>query len=265
MKRRQLLGWINEVLSENGLELMDEKELDERCRQLSMYFPDQPTGFKINGEVLKFPEIRVDWDDFDQEAVKDKVKTRMPFDPLLLRKKIHSVSKDLEERLLRKTDFLMTNSLSMEKSIQERFRVVLREVSEYLYICVAFGEDDIPFFWDFLSDVVKRGNIEFKMLYRARNKKNREIVASLAEQLEGLGNFREYSRERLRSTYEVPYIGNLHSKMIVTEKYLLVGSANVTKQSLEYNLETAIGTNDPDLIHVAKSAFEEVYDAFSRS
>ncbi|MFX0210370.1 MAG: phospholipase D-like domain-containing protein, partial [Candidatus Hodarchaeota archaeon] len=69
-----------------------------------------------------------------------------------------------------------------------------------------------------------------------------------------------YDSLNLKGAQEKKFIGNLHSKAVITEKELLVGSANFTARSMYYNVENAIYTNDMESVKASKSFFLNLWN-----
>lgn len=174
---------------------------------------------------------------------------------------------ELEKKLKRykrvENQFLTTSSLKDCKDIWKETTRIISNLESKLYMMIAFYEEDYAF-ERLLKTVINEKKPEVKILYRFGEKDNLNFIRSLKKEIQDGSNFKvkPYNKNHLKKK-QTKYIGNLHSKMILTNDYLLVGSANLTPLSKRKNEESAILTNDEKLVKEATSHFLEIWGCFS--
>ena len=181
--------------------------------------------------------------------------------PIYLTKKLREAELCIKGLSSRRIEFLSTSKIHGKKEISDRLAEMIDRAQGNVFIMLAFYQEDVSFFSNFLGNKVLDSDLDLKIIYNPKDKKNREFIRRLRKTL-GMDRdfFRIYDPNHLEDEYERKFIGNLHSKAVITETELLVGSANLTGMSMYHNVENAIYTNDGKAVGDAKDFFVDLWD-----
>lgn len=168
--------------------------------------------------------------------------------------------------------YLTTNPLDGSIDISKKIGEIIQKCDKFLFFSIPYYDYEINFLINLLDEKLHKQKIlnnplDFRVLYRD-DESAKKFVMELAIKLQDIypsGFWKKFNRQFLVKRVtpnEFKRIGNLHSKMIISEIGVLIGSANLTNNSLISNYETAFFTNKPQIIQVAKENFENVWSAF---
>jgi phosphatidylserine/phosphatidylglycerophosphate/cardiolipin synthase-like enzyme len=189
------------------------------------------------------------------------------YDPSRFRQKIQYLEQQLQAASTKGViQFEMTSGIHRERQIADRIAQMIRQAKKHIYLMLAFYDEDVLFFADFLQAEVERNNADLRIIYSPMSNVNKRLILRLRDHLPQRDFFRAYSYSYMVSAdgSKLPYVGNLHSKSLSTETELLVGSANVTAHALYHNVETALYTNDPKTVESANSFFLDIWKRLRR-
>lgn len=257
-----LLEILGEYLSLSMLELeINQNELDRFIKGFTIYGLDYEFESSVivtnNFELIKDEiELEINYDILI-ECVKKKYSI---YSPTLLVKKIDDLTNQLNDYNSLKIKFLSTSRLFEKQEISKGLSEMITNSKDHIYMMLSFYQEDILFFSDFLVSKILESGIEFKVIYNSNDPKNEEFIRRVMKGIGGDTNFfRSYSW-RLLKTPVKKFVGNLHSKSVITESELLVGSANLTSQSMLSNVENAIYTNHKVSVKVANEFFLSLWN-----
>lgn len=193
------------------------------------------------------------------------------YEPIYLKEKVEHLKQkvnDLEQ--VNEIEYLVTNALINEIQISTKIGDLIQNSKEFIYLSLSYYETDVLYLANLLEEKLKKEalldkNFNFKILYRPREANNKNFILSLKKKLVPLGysNFyKAFDRKHLKQKKNKRYVGNLHSKTLITDIGILVGSANVTQYSLVHNFESAIYTNNPRVIERAIIVFNQFWEVF---
>lgn len=245
---------INRITLYNSIQNLSRYPIELEC-----IFKDDSLTFKFKYSELELdtPEMKCFADEIEVKGI-----FKGPDYSNIIHKKIDEIEK-LSDKLKYyesiETRFVVTSSLTNKREIWDEATKIISNAVERIYLMIAFYEEDLAF--ERLIISIAKRNIDLKILYRYSEEENLRLVEKLQEEIQKKNAFRGYA-PRFLCDREMQYIGNLHSKMVLTENFLLVGSANLTANSLKKNEESAIITNDPNAIKAATDQFMEVWECF---
>jgi phosphatidylserine/phosphatidylglycerophosphate/cardiolipin synthase-like enzyme len=258
IKMDDLYTIINGYFSSSNIKIpFDTNILVKLIPGLSIYGVE----VKVDEKIFSFDRFSLENKDvdlrIDEKILLDKISEVYGiYEPTLLIKELQSSQNKVKESEQLKINFLITSKLFEKKEISEKLATMINNANEHVYIMLAFYEQDMLFFSDFLLAKMLTSKIDLKVIYNPNDTKNEEFLERLMKKL---GNntdfFRAYSARYLKNPVQA-FVGNLHSKAIITESELLVGSANLTVMSMYNNVETAIYTNHIESVKTANDFFE---------
>ena len=260
----EVLDASNRVLKEIGIpELLTQKIFEIYAKKFEDYdlsFQTESNGVTIEPFLLRdsTEEICIDKD----KIAKGLSKVFVLHKPTYLLQRLEKANEKISDLSRRQIEFLSTSKMCAKKEISDRLAEMINRAHDHIYIMLAFYQEDVSFFANFLSNRILSGNLDLKIIYNPRDRKNREFIKKLYN-LMGQTNrefFRVYQPENVVGLHEGRFIGNLHSKAVVTESELLVGSANLTGLSMYYNIENALYTNDLESVKTANSFFLDLWN-----
>jgi len=263
-----LLEFIEKQIKE--INNLRKDELLEYLKSLNRY-PFE-FNYRIENNIIKFDlDIeKIDIDEKNFQTISEYIEKEELFGSKNYQDKYEEQKKyisKLENKLKKykkiENQFLTTSSLTNSKDIWKEATRIISNLEARLYMMVAFYEEDYAF-ERLLKTVINEKKPEVKILYRFGEKDNLDFIRNLKKEIEDEINFKvkPYHKNNLKKK-QIKYIGNLHSKMILTNNYLMVGSANLTPLSKRKNEESAILTNDEELIKKATNHFLEIWRCFS--
>lgn len=253
--------WVNEMLIQTGVRELTGEQLENYLVSINKAWLDQPKPFRARGDTLELESIIIEWDDgFDSTSIQQFVQLKCPIVPERHLERIKQLRKIEKERETEELKFLVTSPLRSKSEIYDHISTLIRCCQKRLYIMVAFYDDELDFFTSFLTEVAKLKNLDLKIIIRdpERTKNNDQFISDILTKLPDRESLRIFSRFSIVGMVENP--GYLHSKMMVTENAVMVGSANLTKLSLKKNEESAIYSNSTNIIEQATNHFLLVWD-----
>jgi len=252
----------NEILGEERL-----KSLTRKCFEKFIdVFNEYDISKRVSDDVLELepfllknvePDLIVDENLI--EASCSRVYSMCK--PTYLMQRLENASKLIADLSTRRVEFLSTSKIHKSKEISDKLAEMIDNAYKHVYMMLAFYQEDVSFLSNFLGNKVRNSKLELKIIYNPKDKKNREFIKQLFTIVRPHQDFsRVYGPKHLKDEYEGKFIGNLHSKAVMTEAELLVGSANLTGMSMYYNVENAIYTNDPESVRSANRFFISLWD-----
>lgn len=249
---------VNELLSTSySLKPLSQETLKIFIEKFKRY----GLTIEIEGEALVFepfilqdvePELRIDHKQIDKSLSEVFALHK----PVHLIRRLEETEKTIRDLSKRQIGFLSTSKLHDRREISDKLAEMVERANEHIYIMLAFYQEDISFFANFLGNKVRTASLDLKIIYNPNDPKNRKFIQRLYDLIGTERDFfRVYDSLNLKGTRGKKFIGNLHSKAVMTEKELLVGSANFTARSMYYNIENAIYTNDVVSVKTANTFF----------
>jgi len=182
------------------------------------------------------------------------------YNPILLKEEIQIQNKKLEEYKNLEISFLSTSRLFEKREISKKLANIINNAENHIYMMLSFYQEDVLFFSDFLINKVLNTGVDLRIIYNPNDIKNEDFIRLLIKGigLEDLDFFRAYGSLYLKDSKK-KFVGNLHSKTVMTESELLVGSANLTAMSLYHNVENALYTNHQVSVKQANDFFDSLW------
>jgi phosphatidylserine/phosphatidylglycerophosphate/cardiolipin synthase-like enzyme len=109
--------------------------------------------------------------------------------------------------------------------------------------------------------IISHPDLDVRIIYRSESADNPEFVEDIKKSFPNKKIIKEYTFKKC-IIKDGRYIGNLHSKMIINENSILVGSANLSQLSLLSNEESGIYTNHPDIVEKARLHYLKIWEYF---
>ncbi len=258
-----------EILAREG------KHFEDRLRRIASHL--QPPIYRVEGVDLRLlpGASQISWKDLPLALESLRVRvldTVSAVHSAELPDMLLSEKAELEEqlRIARSTaesDLLVTCGILGLDEIRQALEELITNANSRLYFAVAYYEENVDFLASYIAERVLRNRLDFRVMYRPRDAQNRRLILKLQQRLAASGYtdfFRAYDprwldgelRNRLGS------VGHLHAKMALSEREIIVGSANLTHLALNQNLELAVRTKEPRLLAISTSLFERLWDAF---
>lgn len=183
------------------------------------------------------------------------------YEPLYFKQLLEDRENRLKELSDLKIEFLCTSRLFEKKEISDKMAEMIKNANDHIYMMLAFYQEDVLFFSDFLITKILNSNIDLKIIYNPNDSKNAEFIKLLYQKFddEDIDFFRAYGASYLKR-YPRKFVGNLHSKAVITESELLVGSANLTAMSLYHNVENALYTTHNKSVKTANDFFRSLWN-----
>ncbi|MHA1439604.1 MAG: phospholipase D-like domain-containing protein [Promethearchaeota archaeon] len=280
IKILDVLYILNQIIQKKfNLQSLSESELLFLVNFYNQYFSIEHIGNNLIIKVINDINIK------DYKIIEENdeivVLCKAIYDlyrPFFLNKKIEKLQKKINEltkikkelKNLSQIEYLTTDSIRDKREISEKIAELIQNSDKFIYLTVSYYDADIFYFANLIEEKLKRENLQnkkldFKILYRPREANNKDLIINLKNKLNPLGYFNFYKAfdfKNLIESLKGKFIGNLHSKDIITDRGILIGSANVTQYSLAHNFETAIFTNNLKIIQKANSIFNDIWEAF---
>jgi phosphatidylserine/phosphatidylglycerophosphate/cardiolipin synthase-like enzyme len=242
-------------------------------KQLEAYinkFKNYGLSIEITGKEITTEQFSLQENDPDlamsEEQIEDILGSVLKLHtPIYLNQQLSQTQEALTQLAQNQVQFLATSKIQNKRDISEKLATMINEAKQHVYIMLAFYEEDVSFLANFLSNKVLNSQLDLRIIYNPKDKKNRDFIRKMhcLMNQQKTDFFRVYHPEYIKDIGEGKFIGNLHSKAVVTENALLVGSANLTAMSLYYNIETALYTNDMKSVEQANEFFVNLWNRLS--
>lgn len=193
------------------------------------------------------------------ELIKEEVENRLAKPHFLFEKVsiLESTLKEIERELRRpKVTFLVTSKLIEANTIFQKMRELLEKSQSSIRFMISYYDPRLSIFPQVVKDQIEANpDLEVKLLLR-NEVENKRLVLDIKKRM--------YEEIRPRFSYALFDIkkehGRMHAKtLIIDNKELLVGSANLTIPSLQQNVETAIYTTDTNAVLEASGFFDKLW------
>ncbi len=254
---------VNETLSGSSVTPLADEDLRFYLAELGKRLSAKSTPLFLEDARVGLRHVDIEWDDFDPGDVRRRIHERYPIRPEAMRERLHELE-DRSQRLAQRTlQLRFTSPIVNAAEIYDAISKIINSAKTRLYIMIAFFGDELKFFPEFVAAVANVSDLDVRVLIRDPGSDapaNRELATRLRGQFVDRDVVRIYGGDYAVSGGA--RIGNLHSKMMLSEQYLLVGSANLTTRSLGTNEESAVFTNDPELVQRAYDHFRLVWNQF---
>ena len=186
--------------------------------------------------------------------------------PVFLHEKIinlisreHALEKELDKPRL---TFLMSSKFLRKNAILQKILEMLRNARKTIMFMISFYDPRLTIFPQvFKEQLRKNPSLEIKLLLRDE-KGNKKLVLNIRKRLD----------EELKIRFSYAFFdikkerGRMHAKtLIVDNREVLVGSANLTITSLKQNVETAIFTSEPGAVLKASDFFDQLWGSVEKN
>lgn len=272
---RQLESDWETCAQQHKVGLCDRYTATEGLRRMGSYL--QPPVFRLDGPTVSLlpGATQISWSKLPDvletvhltmgAAMQEAYDAEIP-DQLLAER-----SRMEEELRLAKTtgesDLLVTCGILGIEEIRQALEDLITNAGARLYFLVAYYEENVDFLAAYIAERVLHARLDLRVIYRPGDAQNRRLILKLQQRLGSSGQadfFRAYDPKFLDESMKsrLANVGRLHAKMALSERELIIGSANLTHLALNHNLEVAIRTRRPQLLAIATSLFERLWDTF---
>jgi len=172
---------------------------------------------------------------------------------------VHTLEKEMNKPSL---TFLVSSKFLRKNTILRKMIEMLRNAKKTIMFMISFYDPSLTIFPQiFKEQLQKNPSLEIKLLLRDEEG-NKKLVLNIRKRLD----------EELRMRFSYAFFdirkerGRMHAKtLIVDNREVLVGSANLTIASLKQNVETAIFTSELGTVLKASDFFDQLWSKVEKN